>query len=267
MIWSWFQRSGLALSVAESGSGRPMVFQHGLCGDANQPAQVFPEGIGWRCLTLECRGHGHSEAGDVGDFSIATFTDDLAAFIEQKNFAAPVVGGISMGAAISLRLAVIRPDLLKALVIARPAWLEAPNPPNNQPNALAGELLREYPQSEARERFEASEVAKELTTAAPDNLASLRGFFSREPQALTAELLCRIAQDGPGIREAEIRSLRIPVLVIGHEQDRVHPMAFAKTLAQWIPGARFAEVTPKAVSLEGYQNDFRAALGAFLEEL
>ncbi len=51
--------------------------------------------------------------------SIATFCDDIAAYIE-KNLTPPIViGGISMGAAIALRLAVKRPDLVKALIIAK----------------------------------------------------------------------------------------------------------------------------------------------------
>lgn len=267
MTWSSFQRLGLNLSVAESGSGQPMVFQHGLCGDATQPVQVFPEGSGWRCLTLECRGHGRSEAGDVQAFSLANFTDDVAAFIEERNLGAPVVGGISMGAAISLQLAVKRPDLVKALVIARPAWLETPTPANIAPNALVGRLLRDCSHTEALEGFEASDTAKELAAQAPDNLASLRGFFAREPQTVLAELLCRISEDSPGVSEAQIRGIRVPTLVIGHEQDRVHPLAFARTLAQWIPRARLVEVTPKAENLEAYQNDFKAALKHFLEAL
>ena len=58
-----FSRGGLALSVARCGDGGPMLFQHGLGGDAAQAAEVFPQGIGWQAVTLECHGHGRSEAG------------------------------------------------------------------------------------------------------------------------------------------------------------------------------------------------------------
>jgi pimeloyl-ACP methyl ester carboxylesterase len=92
-----------------------MVFQHGLCGDAAQPVQVFPDDIGWRCLTLECRGHGRSDTGPVGNLSIATFADDVADLIETRTLNKPVLGGISMGSAISLRLAVTRPHLMLVL--------------------------------------------------------------------------------------------------------------------------------------------------------
>ncbi len=266
MNWFIHARPGLKLSIAETGSGRPVVFQHGLCGDAAQPAQVFPDGLGWRCLTLECRAHGRSEAGSPDDFLIATFADDLADVIERSSLEKPVVGGISMGAAISLRLAVTRPELIGALVLARPAWLADPNPENMQPNALVGQLLREHSSTVARARFEASDTAARLSVAGPDNLASLRGFFARTPRETTAELLCRISADGPGITEPQVRKLTLPTLVIGHELDAVHPLAFARTLSAWIPRARLVQITPKALNPEAYRNDFRDALASFLKE-
>lgn len=266
MNWSSYARSGLTLSVAETGSGRPLVFQHGLCGDAAQPAQVFPEGLGWCCLTLECRGHGRSEAGSPDDFALDIFADDLADAIERQGLEKPIVGGISMGAAIALRLAVTRPELVSALVLARPAWLVSPGPENMQPNALVGQLLREDLPRVARARFEASVTAAQLSIEGPDNLASLRSFFTREPLQITAELLCRISADGPGVSEAQIRSLTVPTLVIGHDLDAVHPLAFARTLCAWIPNARLVQITPKALDPEAYQNDFRTALAAFLKE-
>ncbi|MGO4567226.1 alpha/beta fold hydrolase [Rhizobium sp. 2YAF20] len=259
-------RAGLNFSVHESGSGEPMVFQHGLCGDAKQPAAVFPDDIGWHCLTLECRGHGSSDIGPHGNLSIATFADDLAALIEERQIT-PVIGGISMGAAIALRLAVTRPELVQALVLARPAWLDTPNPSNMQPNAIVGQLLHDFLADEARFRFEASDVARTLAMEAPDNLASLRGFFGRRPLSDTAELLCRISSDGPGVSMEQIRSIGVPTLVIGHARDFVHPISYARTLAEWISNARFVEITPKADSPQQYQNDFRAALATFLEEL
>jgi pimeloyl-ACP methyl ester carboxylesterase len=172
-----------------------------------------------------------------------------------------------MGAAIALRLAVTRPELVRALVLARPAWLDKPNPGNMQPNAIVGQLLYDFSTGEARSRFEASDMATRLTMEAPDNLASLRGFFGREPQSDTSELLCRISSDGPGVSIEQIESIKVPTLVIGHERDLVHPISYARALAQWIPNARFVEITPKADSAQQYQNDFRAALAIFLEEL
>jgi pimeloyl-ACP methyl ester carboxylesterase len=252
----------LALRVGE---GRPMVFQHGLCGDAGQPAQVFPDDTGFGCVTLECRGHGASEVGPVAAFSLARFAEDLAAMMDARGLSRVVVGGISMGAALALRLAVVRPDLVGALVLARPAWGVAAGPVNMQPNAVVGQLLAEHAPAEAWARFEASALARQLAAEAPDNLASLRGFFARRPIEVTSALLTRFSGDGPGVAAADLAALQVPTLVIGHAQDHVHPLSLARDLAGLIPRARLVQITPKAADPVAYRDDFRAALAAFLK--
>lgn len=253
------------LSVVEGGHGRPMLFQHGLCGDARQPADVFPLDA-FRCLTVECRGHGGSEAGDPTAFGLATFTDDVARVLDERKAGPLPVGGISMGAAIALRLAVVRPDLVSALVVARPAWVTAAAPDTMRPNAEVGALLAGHAAPEARALFERSETAARLAADGPDNLASLRGFFGRAPREVTAALLTRVSADGPGVSDGQVSGLRVPTLVIGHRRDVIHPLATAQALAALIPGARLAVIPAKADDPDGYRTAFRASLRTFLAE-
>lgn len=253
------------LAVVEAGHGSPMLFQHGLCGDARQPADVFPLDS-FRCVTVECRGHGRSEAGDPAAFGIETFADDVAATLDSMGAGPLPVGGISMGAAIALRLAVTRPDLVSALVLARPAWVTAQGPENMRPNAEVGALLLEHDAAEARRIFEASRTAARLSAEGPDNLASLRGFFARTPLPVTAALLTRISADGPGVTREQVAGLTVPTLLIGHERDVVHPIAMARELAALIPRSRLSIIPPKADDLQGYRTAFRASLRKFLTE-
>ncbi len=261
-----FRHGGVALAVHAVGDGRPMLWQHGLCGDARQTAEVFPEGIGWRGLTVECRGHGEYEAGRLGELGFGAFAGDLAAFAET--IGGPlVVGGISMGAVLALRLAVERPDLVSGLVLARPAWVCGAKPENMAPYALVGELLERHEPGMAREVFEASDTARRLAEEAPDNLDSLLGFFAREPIEVTRALLAQVAADDPGVRPEDLQALKMPVLVIGHGRDLAHPLAHAEALARMIPGARLERITPKAESRAAYVADFRAVLTQFLQEI
>ena len=253
----------LALHIAD-GQGRPFLLQHGLGGDAAQPAEVAPEGAGWTHHVLECRGHGASDAGDPAGFSIAQFTDDLAETIESRRLAPCPVGGISMGAAIALRLAVTRPDLVSALILARPAWLTEAGPDNLAPNAEAGRVIAEGGNLET---FLDTETARTLARVAPDNLTSIEGFFAREPRETTAELLTRISADGAGVTEAQIRALTLPTLILGTGEDVVHPMALAEAFDGLIPGARLVRLTPKGRDRAAHTAEFKAALAAFLKEL
>jgi pimeloyl-ACP methyl ester carboxylesterase len=262
-----FVCDGVALSVADSGAGGLLVvLQHGLCGDALQTAEVFPDDPRFRRVTMECRGHGASEAGDPVTFSIATFTSDLTALIESRGLAPLVVGGISMGAAIALRLAVQRPEFVRGLVLARPAWVVSAAPANMRPNVEVGQLLSAYGSDEARRLFLAGETARLLAEDAPDNLASLTAFFSRTPRAVTVALLQAIASDGPGVCEVEARRIAAPTLIIGTKQDVIHPFAHAEALASLIPHSRLVEITPKSKDRPQYVQDFRAALAGFLRE-
>jgi pimeloyl-ACP methyl ester carboxylesterase len=260
------RRDGLDLVLhVQEGEGPLVFFQHGLCGDAAQPASVFPES--GRLAVLECRGHGASPAGPSEALSIATFTDDIVAAIEQSATPPCIVGGISMGAAIAMRLAVTRPDLVSGLVIARPAWTTLAAPENMRPNLMVGEILQQTPSADELPAFLASDMGRMLAAEAPDNLASLTGFFAREPRAVTAALLTRISRDGPGVIEAQLASIKVPTLVIGHGEDVVHPMSHARHLASLIPRARFLEIPPKARGKAQYEAAFRSGLAHFLQEM
>lgn len=260
-------RDGIRLNVDVAGEGAPVVFLHGLCGDAGQTAEAFPVEPGVRRITIEARGHGRSQPGALDRLSIETFADDVAAYIEANLDAPVIIGGISMGAAISLRLVVKRPDLVRALVLARPAWLTDTAPENMVPNAEVGHLLAHLPPPAARAAFLAGPVGQRLAAEAPDNLASLTGFFAREPIEVTAALLTAISKDGPGVTEAGLAGIAVPTLVIGHERDLIHPIAFARALAEKIPAARFVQITPKAESKAHYVADFHHAMRTFLKDL
>ena len=93
-----FHHDGVRFAVTDhGGEGAPFLFQHGLCGSATQTVEVIPELPDIRAITLECRGHGNSEAGNPDGFSIATFTSDVDALIDAWHLAPVIIGGISMG--------------------------------------------------------------------------------------------------------------------------------------------------------------------------
>lgn len=244
-----------------------MVFQHGLGGDEAQVAEVFPDDAGLRRLTLDCRGQGRSELGPPEHLSIATFAADTLAFAGQQGVERWAVGGISMGAAIALRLAMAAPAGIRALILCRPAWLWEIAPANMRPFAEIANLLGRHEPGAGLEVFNASATARRLAVEAPDNLTSLRGFFSRPDPKATAALLEAITRDGPGVSERQARNLGLPALVIGNRIDAIHPLAYARALADVIPGARLVEVTPKATSRARHAAEVRAAIAEFLATL
>lgn len=259
-------RDDAALHVFDTGQGRlPVVFQHGLGGDAAQVAQNFPDSPSYRRLTVECRAQGGSGAGGKRPFSIAMFADDVLATADAAGLDRFVAGGVSMGAAIALRLAARHPDRVLGLALVRPAWAFDAAPQNMRPYTEVADLIRRLPLAEARDAFASSATSARFRAEAPDNLASLLGFFARENAAIFAEVMQAIANDGPGVTQTEAAKLAIPALVVGSGIDLVHPLAIARELAGTIPNAAFAEVTPKATDKDRHFAEIRAAIGGFLD--
>jgi pimeloyl-ACP methyl ester carboxylesterase len=265
MSWYSLARPGGNVWGLDDGIGRTVVFQHGLGGDEAQVTEVFPTDAPLRRLTLECRAHGRSDPFLNSPYSIEAFTDDVLAFADARGVERFVAGGISMGAAIALRLAVRASDRVSALVLARPAWLWGNAPSNMRPFGEAAALIAAGAVP-GRDQFGQSAIAAHLAKVAPDNLASMMKFFDRPSPEVTARLLASISADGPNVTREEMSRIDVPTLVIGHGRDYVHPLRYAQQLADCIPGARFVEITPKVTDLSRYITDFRAALGGFLRE-
>ena len=256
------------LHGTDSGTGDlTLVFQHGLGGSDAQVAENVEASPRLRRLTLDCRAQGGSTPGPRRPFSIALFADDVLAACDARGIGRFVAGGISMGAAIALRLAVRHPDRVTALILARPAWTFAAAPPNMAPYAEVATLLRRHAPAEAKAQFAAGTTGRLLAREAPDNLASLLGFFDRPDPALTADLLADIAADGPGVTQAEVEGLNMPTLVIGHGVDLAHPLAMAEALAGAIPDAQLVVIPPKATERAAHVAAFRAAVATFLDRL
>ncbi len=260
-------RDDVKLNLLDSGSGFPVVFQHGLGGDEAQVAENFPDGPAYRRLTLECRAQGMSEPGNARPFSISMFAADILAACDARGINRFVAGGISMGAAIALHLAVYHPERIVGLVLARPAWLFDPAPTNMRPFSEVAAVLKTASSDMAREDFAESATARDLALVAPDNLASLLKFFDRPDPAITSDLLGGIANDGPNVTRHQAAAINIPALVIGHEIDYVHPIAYARELASLIPGAKFVEIAPKATQKPLHVAQFRHALDTFLQHI
>ncbi|CCV11193.1 alpha/beta hydrolase [Mesorhizobium sp. STM 4661] len=257
-------RDDATLRVSDAGDGLAVVFQHGLGGSEAQVAQAFPTGAGLRRLTLECRGHGASGLGGRRPFSLSMFADDVLAAADQAGLDRFVAGGISMGAAIALRLACRHPDRVAGLLLVRPAWIFGSAPVNMRPNAEVAGLILDQGPDKARTIFAQSQTAARLKRQAPDNLASLLGFFDRPDAAPFAQILADISADGPGVSESDVASLGVPTLVVGNAVDAVHPLSVAHKLAAAIPGATFAEIPAKALDSTRHFAELQSEITDFL---
>lgn len=260
-----FDHGGVTLSYRDEGAGPALIFQHGLGASADQPFEVLTGLTGFRRITLECRAQGESTIGSSEDLSIASFANDVLALADHLGLSRFHLGGISMGAAISARLAVHQPRRVQSLCLARPAWVAESSPENMAIFGEAARFMAAHGREEGRARFQAAPAFAALHKASPDNATSLLGQFDAPDLTGRAALLSAIAADGPGVSRDQLAALSMPTLVIGHGQDAVHPLAFAQELTGLIPAARLVTITPKSVSREAYLAEFSKAIGSFFE--
>ena len=255
---------GCLLAYEDDGEGVPVLWQHGLGADRRQPAEVFPALAGVRRLTLECRGHGESELGDPVRLSIATFEADALALLDRLGINQAIVGGISLGAAITMRLAALHPQRVAGLILARPAWVVGPSLLSMAPYLEIADLLNRFGPVEGAKHFEFSGCLAAVAAVSPDNAESLRSFFTRPNPESTIALLSSIPRDSPGVEKKDLAKVLAPTLIVGNHHDFVHPFAFAEQLQQILQHATMAVVTSKSMNKDLYRLDFREALSRFL---
>ncbi len=258
---------GCRLAYEVVGDGRPVLWQHGLGADRAQPAAVFPAMPGVRRITLECRGHGRSALGDPARLSIACFAADVLMLLDHLQIERVVVGGISLGAAIALRIAALHPSRASGLILGRPAWVDGPSPDTLAPYLAVVRLLRAYGADEGARRFETSRTREALDAVSPDNARSLRAFFTRHTRESTMALLARIPLDTPGVSVEMMKRITAPALIVTTGQDYIHPLAYGDRLHALLPNAALRIVTSKTIDGDRYVAEFRGALGAFLTTL
>ena len=215
----------------------------------------------------DVRAHGASTL--IGnDFSLET----LAAELVPDLPAGPLtVLGISMGAALALRLA-LRGDLeIERLVLIRPAFTDQPIPDNLAGFPLMGKLLqstRSLPwasgQRRAEQRYKRTPEYRALLAASPLGAAGAIEQF-RAPNARARAIRLIDIPDNVAYSGAdELARIDVPTTVIAAERDPVHPVAIAELWAAGIRSGTLTTVPARDDGLRAYVAATRAAIRAAL---
>ena len=261
-----FEHDGISFRYRDEGHGLPFFFQHGLGADISQPFSLFRPRAGIRLIAFDCRAHGETRpVGDLEKITISQFADDLHALMAHLQIGKAVVGGISMGAATVLNFTLRFPDRVRGLILSRPAWTDRPHPWNVHIFTLIASLIREYGPARGKDLFLESPEYSEASVKWPDVARSLAGQFDDPRVDETVAKFVRIIRDKPCESLEQLRSIRVPTLILANDLDPIHPLEFGPLLAKFIPGAQFREITAKSVSVEAHERDVQEALEEFFK--
>jgi pimeloyl-ACP methyl ester carboxylesterase len=116
---------GARLRYLAAGDGEPVLLVHGLGGAAGNWVALAPLLLpGRRLLVPELPGHGGSSPLPAAP-SLTAFADRLALLLERERATPAAIVGHSLGGAIALRLAIRRPETVRAVVLAGAAGISS----------------------------------------------------------------------------------------------------------------------------------------------
>lgn len=222
---------GLALECAERGApgGVPVLCLHGITDSWRSFEPVLPWLPGqWHTIAVSQRGHGGS-AKAQGSFRTRDFAADAAALIEALELPPVVVVGHSMGAAIALRLAIDRPELVRG-VVAAGAFASFSDKPElvafvrDSMLTLGDTVPRELAEGFQRDTLAGPVPAGLIETMVDECL--------RTPAAVWRAAFAGLLEDD---FSAELGRVRVPVLLPWGDADAFAPEADQQRLARELP--------------------------------
>src|SRR5436190_9094193 len=233
-----FRYRGHRIAYDVHGEGeRVLILVHGLLMNRCMYDKLAPEmsARGNRVVTVDLLGHGESDKpNDMRIYSMSSFASQVAALVDHLGLEAPVVGGTSLGANVTLELAVHHPASAGALFIEMPV-LE---------DALLGAALLFTPMllvlRFGRPLLMATSSAMQRVPRSNYLVDILLDWLRRDPDTSRA-VLEGVLYAGAAPPREQRQGISHPALVIGHPNDPLHPFSDADMLVEEIPNARLVD--------------------------
>lgn len=247
-----------------SGTGTAFVFQHGLAAQLAQPQALLADLPGHQLISLDCPGHGQAPLRPEDVLSFDAFASNVIRLLDHLQIEKAIWGGISMGAGIALNAALRFPDRVQALVLVRPAWLDFPTPENLEILLQAAELI---PNENGLEQFNNLDFMCELDKSLPKAAQSIRGVFASTQNAELPRILESMIHDRPFHRMDDLARVQFPSMVLGNDDDPLHPFDFSQKIHKRIEGSQLVKVTSRYVDDSLHRHELRSAVESFLTNI
>lgn len=254
-----FVHNNIRLHYETEGDGIPFIFLHGLGGDLEQIRNLYQPVEGVRLILPDQQGHGTSEV-NWSAYHFQTLADDVIALADHLKIDKFYLAGISMGAAVSINIAVRYPERLRGLLLIRNAWTDKPM------GAGIQELFRECARC-----LKDRSISDFRKTGAYSLIFALSDY--------TAKTFCRYFEEDASLRNyqkflilpglapieasSDLSGVRVPVIILANHQDPVHPFAYGCYYQKHIAGAKLYEI----VSKDEDESRHKAAVNRYILEL
>ncbi len=226
------------LEYTEYGSGDAwVVLMHGQLMPRRMQAPLAralaAEGL--HVVTLDLLGHGRSDRpADPLVYSMSAWGEQVVALLDHLGAEQAVVGGTSLGANVSLEVAVAAPERVRGLLIEMPVLH----------NAIEAGIVAFAPLMFAARFLPFTVTALRMVTRPiPRGLVPFWAGIALDTcdqrPASVAAVVHGIFFGRVAPSSKQRRAISAPALVVGHPSDPIHPAADAAMLAEELPNAQF----------------------------
>ncbi len=227
---------GVRLHYARSGpdDAPRLVLLHGL-GSDGRGSDALVDFVGDRVQVarLDLRGHGGSEPLDdparYGWFGRAAA--DVVELLDALDWDDASVAGGSLGAATATAVALAYPERVRRLGVFAPAFGAGRGAGNDAAHAFFGAVAE-------RGLLGVLELLESLPDLPPSVLAEARTNWSRQDDAAMRACVTALTDAVLVDDLDELAHVDMPVLVVGHHGDLLHPWPLAEAYASALPNAR-----------------------------
>lgn len=250
--------NGTTIAYEDSGRGDAVILSHGFLMDRSMFApQVEALAATHRVVTWDERGFGGTRA--TGDFTYWDSAADVLALMDHLGIESAVIGGMSQGGFISLRVALSAPHRVRGLIlIDTQAGTEAPE--TVEPYNALHETWVVHGPGPVRD------IIASLILGPGDWPEWFAKWDLLEPGQFTAAFRCLMNRDDVTGRLGEITA---PALIVHGTADAAIPMSKAEELRDGLGGRTTllaVEGAPHAANLT-HPAEVNGAIVRFLDSL
>jgi pimeloyl-ACP methyl ester carboxylesterase len=223
------QLSHGAITFLECGSGKPVVFLHGLAGGAQSwMPQLASLSDRFRVIAWDAPGYGGSDPvpGTIDDLATAALE-----FITARLSEPAAVVGHSLGGIITLRMASLGPQALSRIVLSctHPGHARAPDAGLSVRYSRRMEELSTLPRDEYGRRRARGMLPSDAPAAVVEAIAHIASMA--RPEGVAAAIRAIESAD----LKASLATIELPTLVVTCERDRVVSLERAAPLLEHLP--------------------------------
>lgn len=215
-------------------------------------------------IAYDIRGHGGSDAGNK-EFSIKLFTHDLLAFMDFLKIEKASLCGLSMGGYIALNAVVHHPERFDAIVLSD-TNCKSDSPVTKEKRLktigkIEADGVAEYAERSVKNLFAESSFETKLT----EILAVKQMIVNTSKQSLAKTI---VALSSRSEICTKLKEIKLPVLILLGEEDKISPLAAAKLMNGKIKSSAL-HIIKKAGHLSNMEqpDEFNSQLITFFESV